>query len=270
MSLMVLRFKKKVAKRRLAIRLQGSFLTVTVDAIPSRVKPGQTVSVSGLVSVSVSPLPFRTVTVHICDEAMSEIERFTLRTDLQGEYETSVSFSDPGRYNIYSETYLAESGVAVVEVYAPPAPRPLAPPSPPPPVKAVKSRNLNFGTIKLLEDGRYYLSYSAPGYGADIYGDAEYMRAQADRIDSIADDDIEYLTKYQDYIRAGKCVGECVNKKFMTQDKCYGPPPSVEDACEAYQGGFTGHIWTIEEIETEKKPYYNMKDDANAIREFVA
>jgi hypothetical protein len=202
---------------------------------------------------------------------MGEIEKYSLRTDLQGKYEVSVSFSDPGRYNIYSETYLAKSNVVVVEVYpvapvqAPSAPPPSAPPS----AEIVKSKNLNFGAIYLVKDGRYYLSYNAPGYGADVYGDAEYMRAQANGIDSTADDNIEYYTEYQDYIRAGKCVGECVKAKFMAADKCYGPGPSVEDACEKFQGGFTGHIWTVEEIETEKQPYYNMKDDANTIREFV-
>jgi len=131
--------------------------------------------------------------------------------------------------------------------------------------------NLNFGYV---EDGSspglYNMDYSAPGYGCHFENvDSSIIYRMADGIESTANKNIDYLQKYQDYIEAGYCVGECVNTLFMVQPECYGLAPSVEDACEKFQGGFTGHIWTIGEIEARKEPYYKMLEDVAKIRGFV-
>jgi len=120
---------RNIVERVRAIREQKSLITITVDATPSRVQPDQEVTVRGLVSFAVFPIPFRSVTIHVCDETMKEIKTLTAITDVRGEYEAVITFADVGRYSIYSTTRLAKSNTVVVEVYIPPPPTPERPPN---------------------------------------------------------------------------------------------------------------------------------------------
>ncbi len=135
---------------------------------------------------------------------------------------------------------------------------------PKPKPKPVKYRKLNYGYIELYSSGYYHLVYSGVGYGCNLTSTKSGILEIADRIKAVANSNIEYLTKLQNYIKSGKCVGECKNSKFIVQDTC----DRVRDACEKFQGGFI-HFWTVDELESLKKPYYLMLKDVSSIKEFV-
>jgi len=143
---------RNIVERVCAILEQKSLITITVDATPSRVQPNQEVTVRGLVSFTVFPIPFRNVTIHVCDETMREIKTLTATADIQGKYEAVITFADVGRYNIYSTTRLAKSNTVIVEVYAPPPPAPEKPPS---------VRIISYGIEYRMET---WVSYKATGH----------------------------------------------------------------------------------------------------------
>jgi hypothetical protein len=141
----------------------------------------------------------------------------------------------------------------------PPAP---APAQPPPPTQ----QTLNYGKIERLEWGAFQLIYNGKGYGCNVIGDASTMQEQANGIDASADRSIASIQEQQNYIKQGYYVGECVQAKFFVQPT----PELVADGCQKFQGGWTGHYWTMEELEALKEPYKKMKEDAQAIRVFLS
>ncbi len=129
----------------------------------------------------------------------------------------------------------------------------------------VLSKKLNYGIIEYDDSGYFILKYNAPGIGVDLSGLTNIDAINyAEKIKDIANENINYLNKYQNYIRQGGCVGECVNSKFFAQDTC----EKVKEGCELFQGGFK-HFWTIEQIEELKKPDYDMISDSEDIENFV-
>jgi hypothetical protein len=143
-----------------------------------------------------------------------------------------------------------------------PTPQPTAPTQPPPPTQ----QTLNYGKIEKLEWGAFQLIYNGKGYGCNVIGDASTMQEQANGIDASADRSIASIQEQQNYIKQGYYVGECVQAKFFVQPT----PELVADGCQKFQGGWTGHYWTMEELEALKEPYKKMKEDAQAIRTFLS
>ena len=130
----------------------------------------------------------------------------------------------------------------------------------------VAYKNLNYGRIEYNDDGTYNLVYNAPGVGCNLTRESvDGILSMADRIADTARSNINYLQQYIDYINNGYCVVECVESTFMVQDTC----EKAIEACKLFQGGYTGHIWTVDEIESLKEPYYKMAEDYDTIRNFV-